>query len=177
MACVVGLLGSLEDLGQGEGLSQEQVELLKKVEDDDGWEKVEERNSKKATEDSPQAIPKFTLANEAFDEDEKIEVHHGKPKHIRWEMDEEPQALTAQKQVSLIFHLLQMKEPRILIFLSRKQAYHFMRRNVTMRYQHVRCACAESNWFYFVFRSSSVWIKWIWRQSLRSFPTRTDCGI
>ena len=164
MACVVGLLGSLEDLSQGEGLSQEQVELLKKVEDDDGWEKVDKMNSKKATEDSPQAIPKFTLANEAFDEDEKIEVHHGKPKHIRWEMDEEPQALTGQKQVSLIFHLLLIKERRILIFLSRKQAYHFM-------------CIEESNWLYFVFRSSSVWIKWIWRQSLRSFPTRTDCGI
>ena len=97
VACVVGLLGSLEELSQGEGLCQEQVELLKKVEDVDGWEKVEEIDSNK-TEDSPQTIPKFTLANEAFDE--KIEVHHGKPKHIRWEMDEEPQALNGQKQVS-----------------------------------------------------------------------------
>ena len=99
MACVVALLGSLEELSQGEGLSQEQVDLLKNVEDVDGWEKVEGNNSNKGTEDSPQTIPKFTLANEAFDEDEKIEVHHGKPKHIRWEMDEEQQALAAHKQV------------------------------------------------------------------------------
>ena len=105
MACVVALLGSLEELSQGEGLSQEQVGLLKKVDDVDGWEKVEEKNSNKTTEDSPQTIPKFTLANEAFDEDEKIEVHHGKPKHIRWEMDEEPQALNGQKQVSGIIRL------------------------------------------------------------------------
>lgn len=100
MACVVALLGSLEELGQGGGLSQEQVDVLKNVDDVDGWEKVEEKNSDKTTEDSPQIIPKFTLANEAFDEDEKIEVHHGKPKHIRWEMDDEPQVLAAQKQVS-----------------------------------------------------------------------------
>ena len=99
MACVVSLLGSLEELSQGEGVSQEQVELLKKVEDVDGWEDVERKYSNKTTEDSPQTIPKFTLANEAFDEDENIEVHHGKPKHIRWEMDEGSQGITAQKQV------------------------------------------------------------------------------
>ena len=56
------------------GLSQEQVDLLKKIEDLDGWEKVEQKNGNKATEDSPQTIPKFTLANEVFDEDEKIEI-------------------------------------------------------------------------------------------------------
>ena len=100
VACVVALLGSLEELGQGGGLSQEQVDVLKKVEDVDDWEKVEEKNPNKTTEDSPQTIPKFTLANEAFDEDEMIEVHHGKPKHIRWEMDEEAQVLAVQKQVS-----------------------------------------------------------------------------
>ena len=103
VACVVALLGSLEELRQGEGLSQEQVDLLKKIEELDGWEKVEQKNGNKATEDSPQTIPKFTLANEAFDEDEKIEIHHGKPKHIRWEMDEEPQTLTSRKQVSECF--------------------------------------------------------------------------
>ena len=104
VACVVALLGSLEELSQGEGLTQDQLELLNKLEDEDGWEKVEQNNYTGATvtEDSPQAIPKFTVADEPFDEDHS-EGSHAKPKHIRWEMDEEPTESTGYQQVRLTF--------------------------------------------------------------------------
>ena len=103
MACVVALLGSLEELSQGEGLTQGQLELLGKLEDADGWEKVEQNNLNRGgismQEDSPQTIPKFTVADEPFDEQDHPETANsssiggggsgGKPKHIRWEMDED----------------------------------------------------------------------------------------
>ena len=40
VACVVALLGSLEDLSQGRGLSDEHIECLSKVKDPDNWEAV-----------------------------------------------------------------------------------------------------------------------------------------
>ena len=96
--CVVALLGSLEELSQGEGLSQEQIKLLKNVEYVDGWEKIRTENSTNVSDDSSQTIPKFTLANEAFDEDDNIELHHGKL-NLLCGVDEGSPALSARKQV------------------------------------------------------------------------------
>ena len=38
VACVVALLGSLEDLSQGRGLSDEHIEFLSKVKETENWE-------------------------------------------------------------------------------------------------------------------------------------------
>ena len=99
VACIVALLGSLEELSQGEGLSQEQVELLSKLEDVDGWKDVEEKHYNNVPEDSPQTIPKFTVADEPFDEGDQADPIVGKPKHIRWEMDEETRSMSGHRQV------------------------------------------------------------------------------
>lgn len=105
VACIVALLGSLEELSQGEGLSQGQVELLSKLEDVDGWEKVDSSRHE-MPEDSPQTIPKFTLADEPFDEDDQIAPSPGKSKHIRWEMDDEPRTASGYKQVRKLKYMM-----------------------------------------------------------------------
>ena len=43
VACVVALLGSLEDLSQGRGLSDEHIEFLSKMKETDNWELLKEQ--------------------------------------------------------------------------------------------------------------------------------------
>ena len=43
VACVVALLGSLEDLSQGRGLSDEHIESLSKLKEPDNWETLKEQ--------------------------------------------------------------------------------------------------------------------------------------
>ena len=43
VACVVALLGSLEDLSQGRGLSDEHIEFLSKMKETDNWESLKEQ--------------------------------------------------------------------------------------------------------------------------------------
>lgn len=43
VACVVALLGSLEDLSQGRGLSDEHIEFLSKMKETDNWEMLKEQ--------------------------------------------------------------------------------------------------------------------------------------
>mgnify|MGYP000008264118 FL=1 len=43
VACVVALLGSLEDLSQGRGLSDEHIESLSKLKERDNWETLKEQ--------------------------------------------------------------------------------------------------------------------------------------
>ena len=43
VACVVALLGSLEDLSQGRGLSDEHIEFLSKMKETDSWEALKEQ--------------------------------------------------------------------------------------------------------------------------------------
>lgn len=43
VACVVALLGSLEDLSQGRGLSDEHIEFLSKMKEPDNWEILKEQ--------------------------------------------------------------------------------------------------------------------------------------
>ena len=42
VACVVALLGSLEDLSQGRGLDDEDVLMLSQVKDNDSWDDASE---------------------------------------------------------------------------------------------------------------------------------------
>ena len=42
VACVVALLGSLEDLSQGRGLSDEHIEFLSKMKETDNWDLLKE---------------------------------------------------------------------------------------------------------------------------------------
>jgi len=43
VACVVALLGSLEDLSQGRGLSDEHIEFLSKMKETDNWDTLKEQ--------------------------------------------------------------------------------------------------------------------------------------
>ena len=43
VACVVALLGSLEDLSQGRGLSDEHIEFLSKMKEADNWDILKEQ--------------------------------------------------------------------------------------------------------------------------------------
>ena len=43
VACVVALLGSLEDLSQGRGLSDEHIEFLSKMKETDNWDVLKEQ--------------------------------------------------------------------------------------------------------------------------------------
>ena len=43
VACVVALLGSLEDLSQGRGLSDEHIEFLSKMKESENWDTLKEQ--------------------------------------------------------------------------------------------------------------------------------------
>lgn len=49
VACVVALLGSLEDLSQGRGLSDEHIEFLSKMKETDNWEILKEQYNNAAS--------------------------------------------------------------------------------------------------------------------------------
>ncbi|EDO36388.1 predicted protein [Nematostella vectensis] len=68
VACVVALLGSLEDLSQGRGLSDEHIEWLNKLKESDSWEELNKLNINYDNPASARSVPKFTVSEETFEE-------------------------------------------------------------------------------------------------------------
>lgn len=82
VACVVALLGSLEDLSQGRGLSDEHIEFLSQIKETDNWEEMYQIKNTYQNAASSRDVPKFTVSDETFEED-------GKGKQLHWEHESE----------------------------------------------------------------------------------------
>lgn len=88
VACVVALLGSLEDLSQGRGLSDEHIEFLSQIQDSDNWEDEYKTKEKYDNAASSREVPKFTVADETFEEQPGFEHEgRGKGRQLRWDVD------------------------------------------------------------------------------------------
>lgn len=89
VACVVALLGSLEDLSQGRGLSDEHIEFLSQIKESDNWEEDYKGKEKYDNAASSREVPKFTVADVTFDENPDFEHDDGKGKgrNLRWDVE------------------------------------------------------------------------------------------
>ena len=91
VSCVVALLGTLEDLSNGRGLSDEHIEILSKVKEPDNWQEL---YGKQVSYDDGGVSRATTLISGNLEsgsdtETEEEEKRSNKPKHIRWQMDYE----------------------------------------------------------------------------------------
>lgn len=86
VACVVALLGSLEDLSQGRGLSDEHIEFLSQIKESDNWEEMYQIKNTYENAASSRDVPKFTVADETFEDNDL------KGKRVDWghESDQRP---------------------------------------------------------------------------------------
>ena len=79
VACVVALLSSLEDLSLGRGLSDEHIEFLSKMKEDDKWEELYQSKVKYANAASARDVPKFTVADVTFEGEDQFAQAKGSP--------------------------------------------------------------------------------------------------
>ena len=86
VSCVVSLLGTLEDLSNGRGLSDEQIEMLNKVKDQDC---TQELGGQAASCDG--IISTLKCSSLGSDSEESDIEKPVRAKHIRWQMDYESQ--------------------------------------------------------------------------------------
>lgn len=89
VSCVVALLGTLEDLSNGGGLTDDQIEKLSKVKEPDNWMEL---YGKAVPYDDGSNLhgPSLKCGNlEGSDteSDSELDEKPDKPKHIRWQMD------------------------------------------------------------------------------------------
>jgi len=84
VSCVVALLGTLEDLSDGRGLSDEHIEMLNKVKEP---ENIQDLCGEAVIYDSPSL--KCSNLDSGESDSENEDERQVKAKHIRWQMDYE----------------------------------------------------------------------------------------
>ena len=108
VSCVVALLGTLEDLSNGRGLSDENIEMLHKVKEPLN---IQELSGKAVLYDNGMAPTlKCSSLDSGESEAESDDERPTKSKHIRWQMDYEENEHSKRKYPFIVQTLFSEEE-------------------------------------------------------------------